>query len=78
VTLSKSPSRTQPSTVGVTAIVTSQLTVPTRGTGFVDITEQVAAFLDEAGAREGALTAFIRHTSASLTIQEKCRSVGAR
>jgi secondary thiamine-phosphate synthase enzyme len=50
--------------------VTSQLAVPTRGIGFVDITSEVAAFLVEAGAREGAVTVFIRHTSASLTIQE--------
>ena len=42
----------------------------TRGTGFVDITREAAKFLREAGAREGVLTLFIRHTSASLTIQE--------
>ena len=59
-----------PSAVGINAIVTSQLAVQTRGVGFVDITADVTSFLHEAGAREGALTAFIRHTSASLTIQE--------
>ena len=42
----------------------------TRGTGFIDITREVAKFLREVGAREGAVTLFIRHTSASLTIQE--------
>jgi secondary thiamine-phosphate synthase enzyme len=63
-------SRTVPSTVTANTIVTSQLAVPTRGIGFVDITSEVAAFLVEAGAREGAVTVFIRHTSASLTIQE--------
>src|SRR5262249_73953 len=42
----------------------------TRGTGFVDLTADVAKFVREAGAREGAVTLFIRHTSASLTIQE--------
>ena len=40
------------------------------GAGFVDLTREVAKFVSEAGAREGALTLFIRHTSASLTIQE--------
>jgi secondary thiamine-phosphate synthase enzyme len=30
----------------------------------------VARFVEDAGAREGALFLFIRHTSASLTIQE--------
>ena len=51
-------------------MVSSLLTVGTRGTGFIDITSEVANFLREAGAREGAVSLFIRHTSASLTIQE--------
>lgn len=51
-------------------IVSSLLSVETRGAGFTDITPEVAEFLREAGAREGAVTLFIRHTSASLTIQE--------
>jgi secondary thiamine-phosphate synthase enzyme len=63
-------SRSAPSTVVANSIVTAQLAVPTRGSGFVDLTAEVAAFLGEAGAREGAVTLFIRHTSASLTIQE--------
>ena len=70
MTSHKTISRTAPSSVVANSIVTSQLTVPTRGIGFVDITAEVAAFLAEAGAREGAVTVFIRHTSASLTIQE--------
>ena len=68
--LSKILSRTQPSTVGAAAVVTSRLTLRSRGSGFIDITAEVASFVDEIGAREGALTLFIRHTSASLTIQE--------
>jgi secondary thiamine-phosphate synthase enzyme len=63
-------SRTAPSTVATTMIVTSRLTVPTRGKGFVDLTSEVEKFLGEAKAGEGAVTLFIRHTSASLTIQE--------
>ena len=51
-------------------IVSSRLVVETRGTGFYDVTSDVAKFLREAGAREGVVTLFIRHTSASLTIQE--------
>ena len=51
-------------------IVSSLLSVETRGIGFVDVTGEVAKFLREAGAREGTVTLFIRHTSASLTIQE--------
>jgi secondary thiamine-phosphate synthase enzyme len=63
-------SRSAPSTVHANAITSSLLSVETRGTGFTDITREVAKFLREAGAREGAVTLFIRHTSASLTIQE--------
>jgi secondary thiamine-phosphate synthase enzyme len=70
VSPSKITSRTAPSAVTVNAVVTSQLAVSTRGVGFVDITADAKTFLEEAGAREGALMVFIRHTSASLTIQE--------
>jgi secondary thiamine-phosphate synthase enzyme len=49
---------------------TATLTVDTAGEGFVDITREVARFVTDVGAREGALFLFIRHTSASLTIQE--------
>jgi secondary thiamine-phosphate synthase enzyme len=70
VTSQKTTSRSAPSSVAANTITTSLLTVATRGMGFVDITSEVEAFLAEAGAREGALTVFIRHTSASLTIQE--------
>jgi secondary thiamine-phosphate synthase enzyme len=66
----KAISRTAPSVVTASTIVTAQLLVPTRGMGFVDITAEVEAFLVDAGVKEGAVTAFIRHTSASLTIQE--------
>jgi secondary thiamine-phosphate synthase enzyme len=70
VTLSKSISRTAPSAITATTIVTSQLIVQTRGKGFVDLTSEVERFLSEASAKEGAVTLFIRHTSSSLTIQE--------
>ena len=46
------------------------LTVETRGPGFTDLTRQVAAWLGSIGAVEGLLTLYVRHTSASLTIQE--------
>src|ERR1700712_1153869 len=66
----KSLSRSAPSTVAATSIVSSQLIVQTRGTGFTDLSAEVAKFVREVGAHEGAVTLFIRHTSASLTIQE--------
>jgi secondary thiamine-phosphate synthase enzyme len=52
------------------AVATATLAVDTAGEGFVEITRDVARFVSEAGALEGALFLFIRHTSASLTIQE--------
>jgi secondary thiamine-phosphate synthase enzyme len=70
MTASKSFSRTAPSTVGAASIVSSLLTVQTSGPGFVDLTAEIAKFADDAGAREGTVTLFVRHTSASLSIQE--------
>ena len=70
MTSPRSLSRTAPSTISATTIVSSQLTVQTRGAGFTDLTTEVAKFIRDAHAREGGVTLFIRHTSASLTIQE--------
>src|SRR6202166_1455866 len=64
--LSRSPS----SSVGANTIVSSLLALQTPGAGFVDVTAETAKFVKDAHAREGAVTLFIRHTSASLTIQE--------
>jgi secondary thiamine-phosphate synthase enzyme len=66
----KSISRTAPSTVAAGTIASSLLTVQTPGAGFIDLTREIAKFVDDASAKEGAVTLFIRHTSASLTIQE--------
>jgi secondary thiamine-phosphate synthase enzyme len=52
------------------ALLTATLTVETRGTGFIDVTRDINAFLRACKAGDGALTVFLRHTSASLTIQE--------
>jgi secondary thiamine-phosphate synthase enzyme len=70
VTTPKSFSRATPSTVSATTIVTSLLTVQTSGRGFVDLTAEITKFVYDAGAKEGAMMLFVRHTSASLTIQE--------
>jgi len=63
-------SRSPASAVGANTIVSSLLTVQTTGAGFVDLTAEISKFAKDAGAREGAVTLFIRHTSTSLTIQE--------
>ena len=70
MTLPRSTSRTTPSTVSAATIVSSRLTVQTSGRGFLDLTAEIAGFVGDAGAIEGLVTLFIRHTSASLTIQE--------
>ena len=63
-------SRSALSAVSAGSIVSSLLTAQTSGRGFLDLTADVARFISDAGAVEGQVTLFIRHTSASLTIQE--------
>jgi len=70
MTSPKSSSRSALSTANANRIVTSLLTIQTKGRGFIDLTAEVAKFARDFGAKEGAVTLFIRHTSASLTIQE--------
>jgi secondary thiamine-phosphate synthase enzyme len=55
---------------GGLAQIMGEFDLETRGPGFTDITGRITAWLCEIGAVEGLLTIFIRHTSASLTIQE--------
>ena len=47
-----------------------RLTVETPGRGLQPVTPSVAAWVADEGFRQGLLTLFIQHTSASLTIQE--------
>lgn len=42
----------------------------TRGSGLYEITSAVQSVVDDSGRDEGLCTVLIRHTSASLTIQE--------
>jgi secondary thiamine-phosphate synthase enzyme len=70
MTSPKSASRTALSAVTADTAVTSLLTIETFGRGFINLTGEVKKFVRDACAREGAVTLFIRHTSASLTIQE--------
>jgi secondary thiamine-phosphate synthase enzyme len=46
------------------------ITVPTRGPGLYEFSDQAAEFVAGVGIADGLLTCFIRHTSASLVIQE--------
>lgn len=47
-----------------------ELTIRTPGQGLHEITAQVRGVVARAGVRDGVCTIFIRHTSASLLIQE--------
>jgi secondary thiamine-phosphate synthase enzyme len=49
---------------------TKRLEIQTKGKGLYEISDIIVAWVRETGLKTGLLTAFIQHTSASLTIQE--------
>jgi secondary thiamine-phosphate synthase enzyme len=51
-------------------IAGATLRVETPGAGFTDITSHAVNFIAQANAGDGILLIYLRHTSASLTIQE--------
>jgi secondary thiamine-phosphate synthase enzyme len=46
------------------------LRVPTRGRALVDVTGEIAELVRASGITTGLCTVFVRHTSASLVVQE--------
>jgi secondary thiamine-phosphate synthase enzyme len=50
--------------------MTKRITVRTRCQGLHEITNQVQAVVEQAGATDGLCTIIVQHTSASLVIQE--------
>lgn len=54
----------------VETIATAVLSLDTSGEGFFEITRDAKAFLAAAKARDGTLLLYLKHTSASLVIQE--------
>ena len=46
------------------------ITVATKGRGFHDVTSEVGEVVAQSGVRSGLCSVFVRHTSASLVIQE--------
>ncbi len=52
------------------SIARAVLSVETSGEGFFEITREVARFLEKIRAGDGVLLLFLRHTSASLVIEE--------
>ena len=57
-------------TARVETIASAALSVPTTGEGFFEITGEVARFLEKIKARDGMVLIYLKHTSASLVIQE--------
>ena len=55
-----------------------QFSVDTPGQGLHDITAQVASVVRTASIQEGLCTVFVRHTSASLVIQENADPTAKR
>ncbi len=49
---------------------THTIEVRTRGKGLYEFTDAVAGWVAKCGVGTGLLTAFVQHTSASLTVQE--------
>jgi secondary thiamine-phosphate synthase enzyme len=50
--------------------VQKEFRIPTRGRGLYEITDAIEEWLSGAGVKTGLLTLHLRHTSASLLIQE--------
>jgi secondary thiamine-phosphate synthase enzyme len=50
--------------------VMTVVAIPTRGPGLIDLTAIVGDWLAGQCARDGLLTVYVRHTSASLLVQE--------
>lgn len=51
-------------------IATATLVIETKGQDFTEFTSEARRFIADAGGRDGTLQIFLRHTSASLVIQE--------
>lgn len=48
----------------------TELDIPTRGRGLLEITAPLLQWVQQCGIRDGLLTLHVRHTSASLLVQE--------
>ncbi|HEX4694259.1 secondary thiamine-phosphate synthase enzyme YjbQ [Sphingomonas sp.] len=56
----------------------TEIAIETAGQGLYDCTDQVMAWVAECGIETGLLTLFVRHTSASLLIQENAAPAARR
>lgn len=60
------------------AVFQEHLTLRPRGAGLHEFTEQVARVLGRSGLRQGVVTVFCQHTSASLVIMENADPTARR
>jgi secondary thiamine-phosphate synthase enzyme len=51
-------------------VASAELVIETKGEGLTEFTREAADFVGQSGAGDGVLMLYLRHTSASLTIQE--------
>lgn len=51
-------------------MASTEFSISTRGPGLYEFTDDIRAWLSQHAARDGLLTLLVRHTSASLLIQE--------
>jgi secondary thiamine-phosphate synthase enzyme len=51
-------------------LTSAELVLETPGEGFTEITREAARFVEQSGGGDGVLLLYLRHTSASLVIQE--------
>jgi len=56
----------------------TQFTIATPGQGLHEITREIVAWVADTGIADGLLTLFLRHTSASLLIQENAAPAARR
>jgi secondary thiamine-phosphate synthase enzyme len=57
---------------------TTMLTVATERQGLIEVTDRITHWMADQDMREGLLTVFCRHTSASLLIQENAAPAARR
>ena len=50
-------------------VASAELVIETTGEGLTEFTREAADFIERSGAGDGVLMLYLRHTSASLTIQ---------
>jgi secondary thiamine-phosphate synthase enzyme len=56
----------------------TEIVIETAGQGLYEVTDRVAAWVSESGIETGLLSLFLRHTSASLLIQENAAPAARR